>query len=404
MPHEIRIPRLGWSMEEGVFVRWLKSAGERVAPGDALFELESDKATQEVEAVDEGVLHISSEAPQPGEAVAVGALLGYLLGENETPPELREGKRVEEETERGESRGVGHAVGHDDSSSKVPLRRESPTAVASPRARRVAKELGVDWSELKGSGRNGRVREVDVRAAVKIGAERASEESAPRGERRRLSSRRRAIAERMLLGHRDAAPVTLTTRADAMSLVALRRQLQSSESGAAPAYTDIIVSLTAHVLRRHPWLAARWEEGAIALPEGDDFDIAIAVDCEEGLLAPVLRNVCGMTISELAVQARDLADRARIGKLAPHELQGAAFTVTNLGAYGIDAFTPIINTPQTAILGIGAIRREAVVTGEGTIAARDQITLSLTFDHRVIDGAPAARFLQDLVQALECVK
>ncbi len=406
MAVEIRVPRLGWSMEEGTFLGWLKQEGDAVKSGDVLYELEGEKATQEIESLDIGVLHIPANAPAPGSVVAVGALLGYLVGDGEAIPDTnptRERGRALHETStpgrdslnpesvslnsaRGGAPALARASGYGGEAQS-----ESHRIVASPRARRVATELGVDWTRLKGSGRDGRVREQDVRAA------------APSGAQSNLSPRRRVIADRMLASQRQTASVTLTTRADATQLVRLREQFKASKTPTiVPSYTDIIAKLVVTVLRQHPHMASRWEGDRLIEPTAnDDLAIGIAVDTEAGLLVPVISQVNRLSVRQVAERSRELIEKARAGKLSTAEMQGGVFTITNLGAYGIDAFTPIINVPETAILGLGAIRRDPVVIENDQIVIRDLITLSLTFDHRVTDGAPAARFLQTIRAAIE---
>ena len=390
MAREVRVPRLGWSMEEGTFVRWLKQDGDPVRVGEPLFELEGEKALQEVECLDEGVFRALPDAPAPGTVVAVGTLLGYVLSESEPPPWeagpapsndpgcARKTSRVTEEP-RGR-RPVHQGPG-------PPASVVRPTS--SPRARRVAEELGVAWKTLAGTGRNGRVREQDVRLAA------ANAPGVP------ISPRRRTIAERMLASLRQTAPVTLTTRADACALVALRARFkEGSQVSDVPSYTDVVAKMVAEVLGEHPLLGGRWRGDRIELPGGSGIHIGIAVDTAEGLVVPVIRDVGNRTIREVVGESRRLIDRARRGTLTASDLGDGVFTITNLGAFGVDAFTPIINVPETAILGLGAIRREPAFMDDGTVAAREFITLSLTFDHRVIDGAAAARFLQSLCQAM----
>lgn len=262
----------------------------------------------------------------------------------------------------------------------------------------MATELGVDWQSLTGTGRGGRVREQDVQAAAKQGPCRGPlPESGSAGQP--LSSRRRIIAERMSASSSQTAPVTLTTRCDATNLISLRQQFKAG-TATVPTYTDIIAKLAALVLRQHSRLAARWNGERLKLPTDDGFHIGIAVDTDEGLLVPVVRDVARRNLAEIAADSKRLVEQARAGRLAADDMQGGVFTITNLGSYGIDAFTPIINLPEVAILGLGAIRREAVVLEDGQIAARDMLTLSLTFDHRAVDGAPAARFLQALAAAI----
>ena len=446
MSHEIVIPRLGWSMEEGTFVGWLKKDGDLVRRGDAVFELEGEKASQDIEAVDEGILRIPPTGPKPGSLLKVGAVVGYLVAAGEETPwtvpspmtnsppapesalppaaapsvrrQAREaGIAINDVAGTGPGGRVMAADVHRTRTSPqqqepvtaLPIANPRPThgrsAVASPRARRVAAELGLNWSTLTGTGANGRIRERDVRAAAASGH--SSTSAARAGQRLPLTSRRRVIAQRMVASRQQTVPVTLTTKADATNLVNLREQFKRREplksvggSTPIPSYQDIITKLVAEVLKRHPRLASRWDEDAIVLPADDELHLGLAVDTEEGLLVPVIRNVGGLSLSELAGQSRRLADQARAGKLVATEMQGGVFTITNLGAFGIDAFTPVINLPEAAILGLGAIRREPVVLDDGQIAARHQLTLSLTFDHRIVDGAPAARFLQDVVNAI----
>jgi pyruvate dehydrogenase E2 component (dihydrolipoamide acetyltransferase) len=205
----------------------------------------------------------------------------------------------------------------------------------------------------------------------------------------------------MSAGAHETAPVTLTTRCDATNLVSLRDQFRAAERGAeeiVPSYNDLLVKLTAMILTRHLLLAAQWGEREILLPDG--FHISVAVDTDAGLLAPVVRDADKLTLRQVAAELRWLAASARSGGLSADEMQGGVFTITNLGMLGVEAFTPIINLPQCAILGVGRIVREPAVVND-QIVPRDRMTLSLTFDHRVVDGAPAARFLNDLRHAIE---
>jgi pyruvate dehydrogenase E2 component (dihydrolipoamide acetyltransferase) len=454
MANDITIPRLGWSMEEGTFVRWLKQEGDWVNKGDLLFELESDKALQEIESIDEGVLRIDAGGPASGQVLPVGQTIGRLLSKaeaaapagapstkaaapitppagatpGETPPPMTSpgvatpsvrrlarqrgvdlqsiagsglGGRVLPEDIELTATSTHHRGSHGDP-GLPPISTAPHRHRASPRARRVAADLGLDVSALNGSGRNGRVRERDVRqaAATETAATSRDDSAAPSGRAIPISSRRRTIAQRMLASSHQTAPVTLTTRADATNLVGLREQFKAASHAPVPAYTDIVARLTALVLLEHPALAGRWRDDHIELPADNGWHIGIAMDTDEGLLVPVLREVDRRTLTEIASESRRLLDQARSGRLAAADMQGGVFTITNLGAYGIEGFTPIINAPQTAILGLGAIRLEPVVLPDGRIVPRDQLTLSLTFDHRAIDGAPAARFLQALSGAI----
>lgn len=384
----ITIPRLGWNMEEGIFVGWLKEDGAAIQAGDPLFSLESEKATEDIECLDAGILHIAPDGPKPGTRLAVGAVIGYLVTEGEPAPfEAHLALAASSDGPTSWTPAVDLTPPTVPTAAPASDARSERRAI-SPRARRVARQLGIDWKELRGSGRTGRIRERDIRAA-------ATEERStkPRDNTVTVSSIRRTIAERMLTSHRSTAPVTLTTTADAGNLVNLRHQFKSAGGDCVPSYTDFLVKLTATALAKHPLLNARWEGEQIVLQP--DIHIGIAVDTDAGLLVPVVRDVTALGLRQLAARTRDLAGRARTGELKAEELGGGTFTLTNLGAFDIDAFTPIINYPQCAILGVGRIERRPVVVGE-QIVPRDQLTLSLTFDHRIVDGAPASRFLQTL--------
>ena len=463
MANDIRIPRLGWSMEEGTFVRWLKGPGDRVKPSEPLFELEGEKSVEPVESIDGGILHVPAGAPGEGSVVKVGTLIGWLLADGEAPPvyvpdaspsPAAAAPSKPAPTAAAEapvslaptaprppaSRPTG-PVGGPTSPTIRRLARELGVDVATvagsgpagrimaddvfhvavagvgqgtasaaygrrastPRARATAARLGVDWALLPGSGRGGRVREADVLGAAR--PVRAVERPAnPRLAG--LPKRRRTIAERMLASQADNAPVTLHTRADVTDLTALRHRLKAAGNGPVPAYTDLLAKLVADVLLRHPSLSGCWDlSGALVSPDEKSLHIGIAVDTEAGLLVPVVRDVGRRSLAEITTESRALIEKARSGKLSSADMEGGVFTITNLGGFGIDEFTPIINGPQTAILGVGTIRREPVVvtaaSGAESIAIRDLMTLSLTFDHCRVDGGPAARFLDDLRRAIE---
>ncbi|HVS39195.1 MAG TPA: dihydrolipoamide acetyltransferase family protein, partial [Gemmataceae bacterium] len=322
----IMIPRLGWNMEEGVFQGWLKKDGDEVKPGDALFRLEAEKATEDIESMDSGILRITADGPKEGDTVAVGAVIGCLAGAGEivysgqtvSAPALPEPQ-------------VASLPGSE------PTPRASHLPTASPRARRVAREMGVDWTKLTGSGRTGRIRERDVRAA-------AAQAPAPQARATPISPMRRLIAERMTASLRSTAPVTLTTTADASNLVSLRNQFKATASAGEkiiPGYTDFLVKLAAAALQNHPQLAARWTDEAIVPPAS--IDIGVAVEVEDGLLVPVVRDVPQLSLRQAAASIHELAQQARGGSLKTADMDGGVFTITNLGAYGVDAFTPIIS-------------------------------------------------------------
>ncbi len=428
MAFEISIPRLGWSMEEGTFAGWRKEAGDTIRRGDILFELEGEKALQEIEAVDEGVLAINANGPKPGDVLKVGAIVGYLLAPGETlavstqptagtaaqksvaapeeqsiapaasPSVRRMARQLEVDLAAVKGTGSNGRITDDDVQqaaerlkSLSSVQPSDGRVIATPRARRAALQTGVDLSRVNGSGRDGRIRERDVLS---------QSASSTDGRRIALTGRRKIIAERLSHSARQTVPVTITSRVDATNLVSLREQFKATGQKPVPAIHDIIAKLLADVLNQFPLLASRWEGNEIVQPEPDQIHIGLAVDTPDGLIVPVVRGISNQSLMGLAAESARVIQKARDGKLSTTEMQGAVFTITNLGAFGIDAFTPVINLPETAILGLGAIRREPVVADDGRIEVRQIMTLSLTFDHRVIDGAPAARFLQTLVKAI----
>ena len=451
MAHSITIPRLGWSMEEGVFAEWLKSPGEYVRAGEMIYLLEGEKAAQEIESFDSGYLCIPPDAPQPGATVQVGEVIGFLLAQGEPAPASVHVHRIDSSptpsvatdslrTESADSpaatvsssprvagpaaRRLARELGIDLGSVFTPdptgrvltedIRRianahdrdqsigeNAKGPIATPRARRRARELGVDWTRLKGTGRGGRIRERDVLTAPltpHVANTVAEPTPSVPGHHFPASKLRRVIAQRMMAGLHQAAPVTLTTKVDVQSLVSFREKLKLDASdGAVPSYNDILIGIAAQTLRKFPELNACWYREGIY--QFEEIHIATAIDTPDGLLAPVVRHTDRLTFIEIAGQTRQLIQLARTGQLKQEHLAGGTFTVTNLGMFGIDAFTPILNLPQAAILGIGRIIEEPVVR-DRRLEVGLTLTLSLTFDHRILDGAPAARFLQAIATAI----
>jgi pyruvate dehydrogenase E2 component (dihydrolipoamide acetyltransferase) len=453
MPFEVVLPRLGWNMETGRLGEWLKRDGERVAAGEILFTVEGDKATQEVEALDSGILRIPPDSPPPGKEVPVGTLLGYLLAPGE---ELEVGSSKLEtgssKLETGAEQLPATSLQPPATSNQLPASSSQPPAI-SPRARRIAGELAVDWTALIGSGRTGRIVERDVRQAAAAAnvAQTAIERISPLARRRAaelgvdvdalaarmpgkrieradveakvkveaetvstltlastapgailpITTVRRTIADRMAASAHTVAPVTLTTEADATELVRLRKQLKDDGSQPVPSYNDLLAGLTAQALLEHPMVNARFDGDTII--QSMTANIGVAVDTDRGLLVPVLRDVQTKSLRQIARESAALIEKARTGRVTVDELQGGTFTITNLGMYEIDAFTPIINLPECAILGVGRIvPKQVVVDAEAErVAIRHMLFLSLTFDHRLVDGAPAARFLQRVKQFVE---
>jgi len=455
MAVEIVVPRLGWTMEEGIFGEWLKPEGASIAVGDLLFTIETDKATQEVESLEAGILRIAPGGPKAGDVVLVGALLGYLTAVGEAAPLATAPARSSTFSEKS---NFSESV----SAATPAIRGNEPTI--SPRARRVAGELDIDWSALNGSGRTGRIVERDVRAAAaqprpepvegqpvlaevratpvarrlaedagidlaaisparpgaRIGREDVeaaiaahtplpaptqlpapSQLATPNSQLIPTSRIRRLIAQRMADSAHTTAAVTLTTEADASALVALRQQLKATfgpRNLPVPSYNDLLIKLSAVALQAHPHLNATWNETEIVLHEV--VHIGLAVDTAEGLLVPVVRDAHLKGVRQIAADTQALAEKIEAHRVGPDELQGGTFTITNLGMYNIDAFTPIINLPQCAILGVGRIVAKPVIVNDAVVPGKT-VALSLTFDHRVVDGAPAARFLNAIREFVE---
>jgi len=437
---EVILPKLGQTMEEGTIVEWLKREGDPVERGEVLFTLESDKATLEVEATTKGFLRkILVPAGQKVPVLTVVALI------TKTPDEdISAYGPLPPGREEGRGGRLAEAAAPAPSKPET-LKPETGRVFASPRARKLAREKGVDLALVTGSGPGGRIVERDVMAYLKemealpkatpvarrlaeqAGLDlRAVRGTGPGGRITKedvqqalatvappepetlepetlepLSGVRAVIARRMAESHQTTAPVTLTTEADATAFVELRERLKASlaaDLGFNIGYNDLLIKLVARALREFPYMNARLEGEVIRHLR--EVHVALAVDTDRGLLVPVIRDADRKGVAEIARELRDLVERARAGKALPDELSGSTFTITNLGMHEIDGFTPIINLPEAAILGVGRIKaRPAVVDGE--ICVRQTVWLSLTFDHRLVDGAPAARFLQRIKQLIE---
>ena len=404
MAEEIRFPRLGWSMEEGRFISWLKKEGQWVEAGTPLFEMEGEKAIQEIESLAAGFLRIADDAPEPNSTVNVGRLLGYLLEKttDDNPPKGTVSPSSEQtERPKSDSQAINAIQEPAASTTKVTentVAGRDKRHRSSPRARRLAQRLGIDIRSIQGSGRGGRIREADVQAA--------------RPQSVGFTPRRKAIAERLRRSVSNTIPVTLHTTLDVTQWVRYREQQKSFKSSFVPSYTDLFALVIARVLPNHPSLCVRWNEKHTDLvrvaPEA--IGVGIAVDTTDGLLVPVISSISRLNLEELVQESRRLIAKGREGRLTTADMDGGTITLSNLGAYGIDRFTPILNYPEVTILGLGAIRTEPVFVRDTNapdgrrLEARERMTLSLTFDHAALDGAPAAAFLKDLVDAIENVR
>lgn len=381
------MPRLSDSMTEGTIVRWLKADGDAVEPGEEIVEVETDKATVGYEAEVAGTLSIR----QPeGATVAVGAVIAVLGGADDAPG------------------GVAVAAGP----ARVTQAAAAATRVkASPLARRLAHELGVELSALHGSGPHGRVIKSDVMAAAGNGGDRASVPTraaseptpaapapSPPGEDSQELTRIQSLIARRMAESRGTVPeFALEVDADMSGALQMRRELGAvAEPG--PSLNDIIVKACALALRRHPRANGSFADGRFVLHPR--VNVAVAVAVEGALLTPVVFDADATSVGEIARETRRLITRARAGELAPAELDGGTFTVSNLGMFGIDRFEGIINAPQAAILCVGAVR-DRPIARDGAVVIRPMATLTLAADHRILYGADAAAFLVDVQRFLE---
>lgn len=432
MPTEVVMPRLGLNMKEGLLVRWLAGDGERVEKGQPLFVVETDKVTNQVEAEVGGTLrHLVRE----GTSVPVAGLVAYILQEGEVlpsevrpatpepqaahpsaPPEApaapargllaspaarRRARELGVDLQEVMGTGPDGAITVEDVEQYAARRaaQEAPPEVrATPAARHLAQELGVDLASVTPSGPGGRITREDVERAARQPAPALEEVVVP------LEGIRAVIAQRMHRSLQETAQVTLATEVDATNLVQARAQVNAAreQQGQVPlSYNAILVKVVAMALREFPYMNATFAEGAIH--QHRDIHVGVAVDTARGLLVPVVRHADRKSIAQIHQELQALAERAQAGQSTLDELSGGTFTITNLGALGVEVFTPILNYPEVAILGVGRIVPKPVVY-QGGLYIRDRLTLSLTFDHRLVDGAPAARFLQRVGSLIEALR
>jgi len=446
MAKEVFIPKLGQTMEEATLVRWLVADGAQVEQGDGILEVETDKALFTVEASARGHLHIGLY--KEGDVVpvlTVVALIGkpeeeFVAGDQKIE-ETATAALAEQVTRAPSAIAIAESAQAQERAGKVfasprarklavakgvDLARVTPTGgggqrvaerdvlahlsqlpKATPVAQRMAAEAGMDLRAVAGTGPGGKITQEDVeRAQAPLAKPPAA---APRValpevevlERVPLKGVRGIIAERMATSTRTTAHVTLLMEADATEFVAMRERLKArvaEEWGFAPAYNDLLAKIVAMALRQFPYMNARLTPDAIERLA--HVNLGMATDTERGLLVPVIRDADKKSLRQFGTEFRELVDRARGGKSLPDDLTGGTFTITNLGMYDVLAFTPVINLPEAAILGVGGITPKPVARN-GQVEVRQMLILSLAFDHRLVDGAPAARFLQNLKDLIE---
>jgi pyruvate dehydrogenase E2 component (dihydrolipoamide acetyltransferase) len=444
---EIQMPKLSDTMTEGTLVSWKKKKGDEVSAGEVLAEIETDKATMEWESPEDGTL--SEIYVEEGSKVNVGDKIAFIGGEGEDAPkkepEKKESESEKESKPQAETEIPASAEKKEIKTSppqkkektekgaepKKPAEKKEAEATidkgeavrvkASPVARRVAAELGVDLASVKGTGPDGRVTETDVRAAAKslaAVADRGKEETRPtrapatakpapsvkpgEGVRIQLSGMRKIIAQRLVESLGPIPHFYLTIDINAGPLMAAREELKSAGEGADTAkitVNDFVLKAAVQAAVKVPRVNASFDGDAFV--QYADVDLGIAVAIEDGLLTPVIRAAQNKSLREISELAKDLASRARNKRMKPEEFQGGTFTVSNLGGMGIDSFSAVINPPQGFILAIGKITKVPVIDHSDEIAAGHRMSITMSCDHRVIDGALGAEYLKELRHLLE---
>ena len=413
MPIAVTMPALSPTMEEGTLARWAKREGDAVSPGDVIAEIETDKATMEVEAVDEGVLG-RIVVPEGTEGVKVNAIIAWLLEEGEDasalPADGGDGASTPEPAPAASEPEA--APESPPPAAKLPA-AEAPAAAAdgriaaSPLARRMAKQAGLDLAAVTGSGPHGRIVKRDIEQALAAGGPAAEAPSArpaaaparpavadagPEDREIPHSGVRKVIARRLTEADRDIPQIYLSVDIEIDRLLAARREVNETLDGRAKvSVNDMVIKAAALALRQVPAVNARWTDTATV--QLGAVEISVAVATEGGLITPIVFDADRKGLAQIANEMKELAGRAREGRLKPEEYQGGSFTVSNLGMYGIGHFTSIINPPQAAILAVGAGEQKVVVRG-GEMQVATVMTCTLTCDHRVIDGALGAQWLQ----------
>jgi pyruvate dehydrogenase E2 component (dihydrolipoamide acetyltransferase) len=389
MAISVIMPALEMAQETGKLISWLKKEGESVAKGELLLEIETDKAVMEIESPADGVL--AGIKAQAGAEVPVGQTIAWIVRPGESPP-------VDEvaATSGRQTGPVASPTSIYESAKQTPLpkRAETEPIRISPKARRLASEKGVNLSDIRGSGAAGEILASDIIAAAE------SKPSMPPANVTSGSPIARLMAERTTQSWTTIPHFFVVREVDATGLNEARQKLGPAiekSHDARLTHSDLLVALVASVLQKHPRINASWSGAGVRMNSGINIGLAMAV--EEGVVAPVIQSADKIELAEIMSRRRGLTERARGGKLRPDDIAGGTFTISNLGMFGVDAFTAIIIPPQVAILAVGAIA-DRVVSISGTPGILPMMTLTLSSDHRVVDGARAAEFMRDLVEAI----
>jgi pyruvate dehydrogenase E2 component (dihydrolipoamide acetyltransferase) len=392
MAISVVMPALELTQETGKLVSWRKKEGEAVSKGETLLEVETDKAVVEVEALADGIL--AGVKAKEGDIIAVGHTIAWIVNKGESAP-------AEEEPVAAAGGAAVQAVPVEESKAPSEGGASGTKLRISPKARRLATELHVNLDNVRGSGPGGEILASDIEAAAKSAASTSTKPSAAGGGKiESLTAIGRLMAERTTQSWTTVPHFFLVREVDASALNHTRERLAAGADASTAVkitHTDLLTAVVARVLLHHPRLNASWTPEGICVHEEVNIGVAIAV--HDGVIAAVVPNAHTASIAEIAAQRRALVERAKSGKSRPQDFAGATFTISNLGMFQIDSFTAIIPPPQAAILAVGAIS-ERIVAIDGRPAVRSMMTLTLSCDHRVVDGARGARFLNDLAQAI----
>lgn len=377
MPSDVIMPALGMAQETGKVLRWLKAEGDAVEKGEPLLEIETDKVTVEIEAPATGVLARVRAAE--GDDVPVGETIAFLLADGESLPEPDSVETVAAAAAAPPIAAVSEAP-----ADPAGGRRR---ALASPKARRLAAERGVDLNALAGSGPGGAVVAADV---IELRPERAGGAA--------VSGIWRVMAERTTESWQTVPHFYLRREVDASRLENWRAVTRAKPGQERTSHTDLLVKLVAEALRRHPRVNSTWRDGTIV--PGEQVNVGIAVAVEDGLVVAVVHDADRLSLADTVARRLELVDAARAGRLTPRDVSGGTFTVSNLSMFGVDSFDAIVNAPQAAILAVGRIV-DRVIAVSGRPEVRPTMHLSVSFDHRVVDGARGAEFLETLASLIE---
>ncbi|MEV0664967.1 dihydrolipoamide acetyltransferase family protein [Actinomadura luteofluorescens] len=418
---EILMPRLSDTMEEGVISSWQKQPGDEVAVGDVIVDIETDKAVMEYEAYEAGVLEKILVAE--GETAAIGAPIAVIApagGARPEPAPAAEAAAVPAAEPKPEPAAEAAPEPAPVATAAPPRANGRPAArpPSSPLARRLARDHGIDLTALSGSGPGGRIVRADIEAAVRAGGPAAPAPAAalapaaptapapavqaraddPDVEAVPLNRFRKVAARRLTESKREAPHFYLNREVDAEALLAFRATLNEALAPAKVSVNDLVVKAVATALREHPAVNVSYTEENLLFHKRVHVGVAVAV--EDGLVVPVVRDADRMSVSQIGRETRELAAKARDGKLSAREMSGGTFSVSNLGMFGVDSFSAVINPPEAAILAVGAVRDEPVVR-DGQVVPGKRMTVTLSVDHRATDGATAAKFLARLAELLQ---